>query len=394
MHSNEASREQADQFTAPQKVSRSRLIFADNLRTALVVLVVLHHLAVIYGANIGFYYVEPAYSQVLALLLLVIFQLLNQAYFMGFFFLISGYFTPGSFERKGLRAFVKDRLIRLGLPLLVFMFVLNPLTFYIGVPHIDASLLAKAAITLPLTWQDYSQFIGTGPLWFVAMLLAFDFTYAAWRVATRNRPAPSRKDSSLPNYRMILAYVVALALASYLIRIVVPIATYVLSFPTLAYLPQYLSFFAIGIMAYRHNWLRTIPSRMGKLGFGVALVATLTLFPVALLRGGADFLGGGYWQSAVNALWDSTFAVGMVLGLITFFRRRFDYPSRLGHFLSQHSYAVFVIHIPVIVSLAVAMQGIHLEQLFKFGLAAVIGVPLCFGAAYLVREIPLVDRVL
>jgi peptidoglycan/LPS O-acetylase OafA/YrhL len=393
MHSNETSREQADQSTAPQTASLSRLIFADNLRTALVILVVLHHLAVIYGANIGFYYVEPAYSQVLVLLLLVIFQLLNQAYFMGFFFLISGYFTPGSFEHKGLSAFLKDRLIRLGIPLLAFMFVLNPLTFYVGAPHIDASLLAKGGITLPLKWQDYIRFIGPGPLWFVAMLLVFDFTYAAWRVATRNRPARSRKDSSLPNYRMIVVYVLALALASYLVRIVVPIATYVLSFPTLAYLPQYLSFFAIGIIAYRRNWLRTIPSRMGKLGFGVALVATLTLFPVAL-RGGADFLGGGFWQSAFYSLWDSTFAVGMVLGLITLFRRRFDYPSRLGRFLSQHSYAVFVIHIPVIVSLAVAMQGIHLEQLLKFGLAAIIGVPLCFGAAYLVRKIPLADRVL
>jgi glucan biosynthesis protein C len=393
MHSNEASREQADQSTAPQTASRSRLIFADNLRTALVILVVLHHLAVIYGANIGFYYVEPAYSQVLALLLLVIFQLLNQAYFMGFFFLLSGYFTPGSFERKGPRVFLKDRLTRLGIPLLVFMFVLDPLTFFIGVPHIQASLLANAGITLPLTWQDYSRFISPGPLWFVAMLLIFDFSYAAWRVATKNRPARSTNDSPLPNYRMIVVYVLALALAGYLIRIVVPIATYVLSFPSLAYLPQYLSFFAIGIMAYRRNWLRTIPSRMGKLGFGVALVATLTLFPVAL-GGGADFLGGGFWQSGVYALWDSTFAVGMVLGLITLFRRRFDYPSRLGRFLSQHSYTVFVIHIPVIVSLAVAMQGIHLYQLLKFGLVAVIGVPLCFGAAYLVRKIPLADRVL
>jgi glucan biosynthesis protein C len=268
MHSNEASREQADQSTAPQTASRSRLIFADNLRTALVILVVLHHLAVIYGANIGFYYVEPAYSQVLALLLLVIFQLLNQAYFMGFFFLLSGYFTPGSFERKGPRVFLKDRLTRLGIPLLVFMFVLDPLTFFIGVPHIQASLLANAGITLPLTWQDYSRFISPGPLWFVAMLLIFDFSYAAWRVATKNRPARSTNDSPLPNYRMIVVYVLALALAGYLIRIVVPIATYVLSFPSLAYLPQYLSFFAIGIMAYRRNWLRTIPSRMGKIFWG------------------------------------------------------------------------------------------------------------------------------
>jgi glucan biosynthesis protein C len=376
-----------------QFASQTRLIFADNLRTALIVLVVLDHLSVIYAANIGFYYVEPAYSQVVALILLVIFQLLNQAYFMGFFFLISGYFTPGSFERKGLRTFLKDRMIRLGIPLLAFMFVLNPLTEYIGLPHIDASLLAKAGITLPLTWQDYIRFIGWGPLWFLAMLLVFDFSYVAWRVATRNRPALSKNDLALPNYRTIVVYVLALALASYLIRIVVPIATGVLHFPSLAYLPQYFSFFIIGIIAYRRDWLRTIPSRMGKLGFGVALVATLTLFPVAF-RSGAAFPGGGSWASAIYALWDSTFAVGMVLGLTTLFRRRFDYASRLGRFLSQHSYTVFIIHIPVIVSLAVAMQGIHLEQLLKFGLVAVVGVPLCFGAAFLVRKIPFADRVL
>jgi hypothetical protein len=30
-----------------------------------------------------------------------VFVTLNQAFFMGFFFLIAGYFTPASFDRKG-----------------------------------------------------------------------------------------------------------------------------------------------------------------------------------------------------------------------------------------------------------------------------------------------------
>lgn len=353
----------------------------------------LHHLAVIYGADTPFYYVEPAYSQTLAVLVLVIFQLLNQAYFMGFLFLLSGYFTPSSYERKGVRTFLKDRLIRLGIPLLVFVFVLNPATIYIGVPHIQASLLAKAGITLPLTWQDYFGFVGPGPLWFVAMLLAFDFSYAAWRVAMRDELAHSKSDSVLPSYRLMVVFVLGLALASYLVRIVVPLGTYVLSFPTLAYLPQYFSFFIIGVIAYRRNWLTAVTSRMEKVGFGAALVVTLILFPIAL-QGGEAFLGGGYWQSAVYALWDSTFALGMVLGLTTLFRRRFDYPSRLGRLLSRQSYTVFIIHAPIIVLLALAIQGINLEQLLKFGLAAVVAVPLCFCAAYLVRKIPLADRVL
>lgn len=192
---------------------------------------------------------------------------------------------------------------------------------------------------------------------------------------------------------MMIVYVLTVALATYLIRILVPLGTYVLSFPTLSYLPQYVSFFAIGIIAYRQNWLRTVPDRWGKLGFVVALVVSLTLFPIAS-SGGTVFLGNGSWQSAIYALWDSSFSVGMVLGLTTLFRRRFDYPSKVWRFLSQHSYTVFVIHIPIIVSLAVLMQGIHVYSLLRFGLAAVIGVPLCFGVAYLVRKIPLLDKVL
>src|SRR6185437_15262376 len=85
-----------------QTTNRVRLFFLDHSRTALTILVVLHHLAVIYGAATTFYYVEPPKANDhLASLLLAVFVLVNQSYFMGFFFLISGYFTPGSFDRKG-----------------------------------------------------------------------------------------------------------------------------------------------------------------------------------------------------------------------------------------------------------------------------------------------------
>ena len=40
-----------------------------------------------------------------------------QAFALGFFFMISGYFTPVSFDRKGGWGFLRDRFIRLGIPL-------------------------------------------------------------------------------------------------------------------------------------------------------------------------------------------------------------------------------------------------------------------------------------
>jgi glucan biosynthesis protein C len=63
-----------------------RIFFAGHLRAALVILVVLHHLAVIYAANTAFYYIEPAYNDSLADVVLILFQLFNQAYFMGLSF--------------------------------------------------------------------------------------------------------------------------------------------------------------------------------------------------------------------------------------------------------------------------------------------------------------------
>jgi surface polysaccharide O-acyltransferase-like enzyme len=198
-------------------------------------------------------------------------------------------------------------------------------------------------------------------------------------------------------------FILGLALVTYLVRIFIPIAKSVLDFPTIAYLPQYLSFFVVSTIAYRRDWFCTLPSRMGKVGFVTAIVATLLLFPIpisGILGGTMRFLGNGSWPSAVYALWDSIFAVSLCLAAITFFRRNFNEKSRLGSFLSQQSYAVYVIHSPIIVFLAYASYlafaslRFELGPRLKFSLAAVIVVPICFAVPYIIRKIPGVSRVL
>ena len=42
----------------------------------------------------------------------------NAAFFMGLYFLISGYFVPRSFDKQGAKQFVHKKLLRLGIPLL------------------------------------------------------------------------------------------------------------------------------------------------------------------------------------------------------------------------------------------------------------------------------------
>ena len=376
----------------------SRLFFLDHLRAALVTLVVLHHVALVYSGAAPFYYVEPPLTDPLAYLVLLTFVLFNQGWFMGALFLIAGYFTPGSFERKGAGSFLKGRLIRLGIPLLAFFFVLAPLSA-IGYWQMPASL---TGITSPLTWEAYPRLLGMGPLWFVAMLLIFDFGYAAWRMLTKNRTSVTMSKSALPRYRSIGIFILALALVSYLVRIVIPMGKEVLDFPTLSYLPQYLSFFVLGTVAYRRNWLQAVPRSLGVVGLVTAIVAGVVLFPLALsgrlfsleVNAAAGFVGNGTWQSAVYALWDASFAVGLCLAALTFFRGLFNGENRFGRFLSQQSYAVYVIHAPIVVWIAIALKEVQLAPLLKFGIVAVITVPICFVAAFVIRKIPFLSRVL
>jgi len=92
-----------------------------------------------------------------------------QSFVLGFFFMISGYFTPGSYSRKGARTYLRDRFIRLGIPLLVYFFSINPLIVY---------TLYVRSMGYPVPLQN---FFGTGPLWFLETLLIFCFCYTLWK---------------------------------------------------------------------------------------------------------------------------------------------------------------------------------------------------------------------
>src|SRR5512136_2015480 len=107
----------------------SRLLFVDNIRVFLTILVILHHLMITYSGTGRWYYNEggaDAFTGSVG----GWFCSINQAYFMGLFLLISAYFVPGPYDRKGAGRFLKDRLIRLGIPLAVYSWVINPLFIY------------------------------------------------------------------------------------------------------------------------------------------------------------------------------------------------------------------------------------------------------------------------
>jgi peptidoglycan/LPS O-acetylase OafA/YrhL len=300
---------------------------------------------------------------------------------MGLLFLLSGYFTPGSYERKGPGKFLADRLLKLGVPTLVYVFIISPLEKW-GSHQI--------------THKPIGSLFALDQMWFVVMLLVFDLGYLAWRTIVKNRPERPASEKRLKlTFTKVALFTLVLAAASYLLRQGIPYGIPVFQFPSLGYLAQYLSFFLVGMAAFRQGWLRSVAGSLGKFGFVFAVLATIILFPMAVLIGsGSKWIGYGSWQSAVFALWDSIFAVGISLALITFFRRFVGGGKKFGRFLSQHSFAVYVFHVPVIVFLILALSGLQIQALLKFGLAAVVCLPVCFGVAWLIRKIPYVNKIM
>ncbi|SEH00083.1 Peptidoglycan/LPS O-acetylase OafA/YrhL, contains acyltransferase and SGNH-hydrolase domains [Nonomuraea solani] len=353
--------------------TRTRLYAIDNLRIVLTVLVVAHHVAVTYGNIPLWFYTEPAKDASGGLLdLLVMF---DQAFFMGFFFLISGFFTPGSHDRKGGRSFVRDRLIRLGIPLLVFLVLLRPLVNFGGFAGREG---------MPY-WHYYIGSWDPGPMWFAEVLIVFALAYALWR----SRRAPLEQRAEPLRAKWIVLYVLGLAAVTFLWRIPVPTGTYVpvLGLPSPQFLPQYASMFALGCVAFRRGWFETLPARAGRLGFVAAGVSSAVLVPLLFVTGGA-------LSSAVSALWESAFAVSMIIGLTVWFRERFNRQGPRGRFLADHAYTVYVIHPLVLVGLGWAFRWLEAIAIVKFAIVLALALPLCWWIAYLARSLPGAKRVL
>src|SRR5216683_3210419 len=106
--------------------SAPRMLFIDNLRWSMIILVISMHAADTYSPLGSWYFTDRQPLSPPALLFFAAWQMYLQAFFMGLLFFIAGFFVPSSFDRKGPWQFVRDRAFRLGLPVLLYMFVVGP----------------------------------------------------------------------------------------------------------------------------------------------------------------------------------------------------------------------------------------------------------------------------
>jgi surface polysaccharide O-acyltransferase-like enzyme len=323
------------------------------------------------------------------------------AFLLGLFYMISGYFTPYPYDRKGPGPFILDRLKRLGIPLVFYALVINPLVTYWAAVHggYEGSFWQYVPSHLP----DLTE-AAVGPLWFVEALLFFSIVYALVRMLIplfRSSTPGDRPEARVPGNGAIALVALGLGLATFFVRIWAPVFWWwepLHQEP--AHFPQYIAFFAIGILAYRKHWFSLLAAQQARL-WGWVSLACIPLLPLLMLAAGVlsgevntDISGGLNGLSLAYSLWEGFIGVALVITVLVWARERFNRQGRLLKSMSAASYAVYVLHPLLIVPLALGLSDVPLGLSLKFLVFTPLAVALCFLAGHLIRKLPLLKSFL
>ena len=391
------------------ETKKPRMIFLDNIKVLFTILVIFQHARVTYNGAGWWYYIESnpddLYSVIFFTTLTSIGGLV-QASLLGLFFLMGGYFTPKSYDRKGASSFWKERLRRLGIPLLVYILIINPIMLYglaaVGVepwssnPTMQGSFLEyylsnfESVESLILFLTNY------GPMWFLFVLLILTAVYTLWRLITRPDAVQQYipKEFPIPRYFYLLLFAIGLGIVTYLVRILFSIDNRPFGIP-FAFMIQYLMMFTVGVIAVRYGWFEKMTEGHVK-AWSITMAVALVLFYLyAILFVGMDadfsvFMGGSSIAALAWVLAESIICVAMIFVLIPIFRLKFNHQGKLLKNLSASAYQMYLIHPPILVFVALGFASIQLIPVVKLAIVFPLTVILCYLIShYILQKIQL-----
>lgn len=355
-------------------MQKDRIAYVDQIRVFLTCLVVAHHAGQAYGPTGGVWVVD----NVAKAAWLGNFFFINASYMMGLYFFISGYFLVFSIKRKSNAAFTKDRLKKLGIPLLFFtLLVFLPFNYYGAGGHGNVFLfLIDTYVNKPP--------LATGHLWFVASLLVYSFIYLLlfhrWLVQKTG------KFGSLKVVHLVI-YLLLLTIVSALVRLKYPIdawRTWLIPVEP-AHLPQYFSLFIAGTMFNHATWLHQLTLKSGLAFFALAIITYLV---------NVQLPGVVKENWLMESFIESLLCIGISMGVLSLFR---CYGNTMNYFvkrLSENVYGVYLFHLFIVIFLQQLMVHWFIGPNLKFFLVTLFGLILSFGLTALLRMSPLLRRII
>jgi len=367
-----------------------RFAFLDNIRSLVIFLVIAMHSAVTYS-GFGFWYYVEGSPEKLLIWEFVFFGFLQsfiQAWTMGILFFISAFLAAKSLARHGAKKFIKERLFRLGVPLLIYQFLISPLMSFLTPGsnpmenHPEISLLKQYAFyVISLEWLG-----STGPLWFVQVLLFFCIVYAM----VKKLSPGGVKLQNITKANVIIIVLLTGAIA-FLIRLIFPVGT---SFMNLqfSYFSSYIVMFILGIIAGENNLMENIANFKNIFWLKLSLIIGIPMWAFVMIFGGVlsgemKINGGFYWQSFAYSFWESFTAIAFSLGLISFFRDKVNIENKFTALMRENAFGIYVFHAPILTAVSLGLRHWMLNPVPKFFIVMLLAFVICLLFSALIRKI-------
>ena len=329
----------------------------------------------------------------------------NASFFMGLFFMISGYFFVKSFDRKGFKKYTIDKLIRYGIPLVFVYWIMMPLVFYFNYelysdnPSLSfLTFFKKIYLGIGqqpvwfkpiLTWPESD--LGFGHLWFVENLLVYAILYGVLRVILRKTSFANKFNLNV--YLFTFVYILVVTAATVLVRNYYQVGDIKNVFGFLmievAHWPQYLGFLISGIIASQTNLFQKFPSTYGitLLAIGL-LMAAKVYFPSYF----PDIINS--WSGKHFEVFETIFGFSLSFGLIVYFRNNLNSSNKLLNIMSENAYAAYIFHYPIVIATQYSFDKVPVSLLVKFIIVGVLSIITSFAFSYLFRKPDFVKKVL
>jgi hypothetical protein len=236
----------------------------------------------------------------------------------------------------------------------------------------------------------------SGGLWFVGVLLLLSLTYAAWRGI---RPTARARARPL-TLRRLTGLALAVAGASFLIRLVYPYGGQGPLDLNEFQWPECAALFGVGIAASDEGWLIDVPERIHRAARMVAawVAGALAAVPGVTIPLGVrpeDFAGGGHWAALLFALLGGPLTVFGSIWFLAVVQRHLDRPWPHGSALARSAYGAFILQGVFLLGLAVALRPVPVVAEVKVVVVAVGAVIGSFALSWLlVEHVPPLRRIL
>jgi glucan biosynthesis protein C len=305
------------------------------------------------------------------------------AFYMPAFFVIAGYFAAMTLARKESGAWLRSRFVRLGVPFIAAIIILNPLqtlTSLAANPDIADGHLTEAFLTLSSTpgkhWVRH--------LWFLSALMLLSIASALlWHHAMSLMNDPESRVRRLINQRYGLTFIAAVLVVWHAGMLTYPKLIHVtLSFGgglvDLHDAIRYAPYYTIGLLLFLDDDFLT---RFTKPNIASSLAAISSLALYIYFWRGEDPI-----SSAMRNVAEPVSALFVTQTLMSLLKKGARNANKYVSLLSDISFTMYLVHLPIVLLLAWGLLEVPMRPAIEFLTITVVTAILSIGIGLLIRQ--------